>query len=203
MYYATYTAFDGRNVLPQIIETRDLLAFRVATLSGGCSANKGMALFPRRLHGQYAMLARVDSENLYFMRSDSVRHWDRAEKLAMPAVPWALIQRGNCGSPIETADGWLVLTHGVGPMRRYSIGAMLLDLEDPRRVIAHLPEPILSPGEDVRDGYVPNVVYSCGSLVHGDCLLLPYGFSDFGIAVATLSLAEVLASLREHRLQTA
>jgi predicted GH43/DUF377 family glycosyl hydrolase len=199
MYYATYTAFDGISVLPQSIETRDFLSFRVATLSGACVANKGMALFPRRLNGRYAMLGRLDSENLYLMLSDTVRHWDRAEKLELPTPPWALIQRGNCGSPIETPDGWLVVTHGVGPMRRYSIGAMLLDLEDPRRVIGHLPEPILSADDDVRDGYVPNVVYSCGSLVHGDCLMLPYGFSDFGIAIATLSLREVLEVLREHR----
>jgi predicted GH43/DUF377 family glycosyl hydrolase len=199
MYYATYTAFDGTSVLPQCIETRDFLSFRVATLSGACAVNKGMALFPRRLNGRYAMLGRLDGENLYFMLSDNIRHWDGAEKIDMPTPPWALIHGGNCGSPIETPDGWLVVTHGVGPMRRYSIGAMLLDLDDPRRVIGHLPEPIIRPDEDVRDGYVPNVVYSCGSLVHGDCLMVPYGFSDFGIAIATLSLSEVLEALREHR----
>jgi predicted GH43/DUF377 family glycosyl hydrolase len=199
MYYATYTAFDGTGVLPQSIETRDFLSFRVATLSGSCVTNKGMALFPRRIQGRYVMLSRLDSENIYLMMSDNVRHWDEAEKLRMPVRPWSLIQRGNCGSPIETPDGWLVLTHGVGPMRRYSIGAMLLDLDDPRRVIAHLPDPILTPAQDERDGYVPNVVYSCGSLVHEDHLMLPYGFSDFGIAIATLSLSEVLGLLGENR----
>jgi predicted GH43/DUF377 family glycosyl hydrolase len=198
-YHATYTAFDGTGVLPQSIETRDFRSFRVATLSGSGVANKGMALFPRRMNGRYVMLSRLDSENIYLMMSDNVRHWDGAEKLQMPVPPWAFVQRGNCGSPIETADGWLVLTHGVGPMRRYSIGAMLLELEDPRRVIAHLPDPILAPDQDRRDGYVPNVVYSCGSLVHEDHLLLPYGFSDSGIEIATLSLSEVLGLLGENR----
>jgi predicted GH43/DUF377 family glycosyl hydrolase len=199
VYYATYTAFDGTGVLPQLIETRDFLSFRVSTLSGSCVANKGMALFPRRMNGRYVMLSRMDSENIHVMTSDHIRHWDDAEKLDMPTRPWALIQRGNCGSPIETPDGWLVLTHGVGPMRSYSIGAMLLDLEHPQCVVADLPEPILVPQDDGRDGYVPNVVYSCGSLVHGDHLVVPYGFSDFGIAIATLSLSEVLGMLRENR----
>jgi predicted GH43/DUF377 family glycosyl hydrolase len=199
LYYATYTAFDGTGVLPQSIETRDFLSFRIATLSGSGVANKGMALFPRRMNGQYVMLSRMDSENIYLTMSDNLRHWDGAEKLQMPVRPWTLIQRGNCGSPIETAEGWLVMTHGVGPMRRYAIGAMLLDLDDPRRVIAHLPDPILVPDPDRREGYVPNVVYSCGSLVHLDHLLLPYGFSDSGIEIATLSLSEVLELLGEHR----
>jgi predicted GH43/DUF377 family glycosyl hydrolase len=199
-YYATYTAFDGTGVLPQSIETRDFLSFRVATLSGSGVANKGMALFPRRMNGRYVMLSRLDSENIHLMTSDNIRHWDEAEKLQMPVRPWTLIQRGNCGSPIETADGWLVITHGVGPMRRYSIGAMLLDLENPRRVVAHLPDPILTAGPDQRDGYVPNVVYSCGSLVHEDHLMLPYGFSDTGIGIATLSLSEILELLGKNRI---
>jgi predicted GH43/DUF377 family glycosyl hydrolase len=198
VYYATYTAFDGVSVLPQIIETRDFLTHRIATLNGACAQNKGMALFPRRLHGRFAMLSRMDSENIYLMTSENVRHWDQAEKLHLPACAWTLIQGGNCGSPIETEDGWLVLTHGVGPMRRYAIGAMLLDIDHPQTVIAHLPEPILSPEEGERDGYVPNVVYSCGSLVHEDQLMLPYGFSDSGIAIATLSLSEVLERLKEN-----
>lgn len=202
MYCATYTAFDGTGVLPQFIETRDFLTFRVATLSGSCVKNKGMALFPRRVNGRFTMLSRLDSESIYLMTSDNLLHWDQADKIKMPTLPWDLIQRGNCGSPIETADGWLVLTHGVGPMRRYTIGAMLLDLDDPRRVLAHLPDPILTPEQDTRDGYVPNVVYSCGSLVHEDCLLLPYGFSDHGIAIATLSLTELLGLLGEHRIHS-
>ena len=200
VYYATYTAFDGTDILPQSIETRDFLSFRVATVSGSCALNKGMALFPRRINGQYAMLSRMDSANLYFMLSDNSRHWDEATRLDLPPRSWNLVQRGNCGSPIETADGWLVLTHGVGPMRRYCIGAMLLDLDDPRRVISDLPTPLLAPGDDERDGYVPNVVYSCGSLVHGDHLVLPYGFSDYGIGIVTLSLSDVLAQLRQNRL---
>lgn len=198
VYYATYTEFDGVSVLPQIIETGDFRSFRIATLNGSCAKNKGMALFPRRLNGQYLMLSRKDSENIYLMTSDNVRHWEQAEKLHLPVRAWTLIQTGNCGSPIETAEGWLVLTHGVGPMRRYSIGAMLLDLDHPQTVIAHLPEPILAPAEEERDGYVPNVVYSCGSLVHGDQLMLPYGFSDSGIAIATLSLSELLETLKEN-----
>jgi predicted GH43/DUF377 family glycosyl hydrolase len=200
VYFATYTAFDGTGILPQSIETRDFMSFRVATVSGTCSLNKGMALFPRRLNGHFAMLSRMDSANLYFMLSDDSRHWDEATRLELPTHTWNLIQRGNCGSPIETPHGWLVMTHGVGPMRRYSIGAMLLDLDDPRRVIADLPTPLLVSGEEERDGYVPNVVYSCGSLVHGDHLVLPYGFSDSGIGFVTLSLSDVVGRLLEHRL---
>ena len=198
VYYATYTAFNGVAVLPQILETRDFLTFRIATLNGSCAQNKGMALFPRRLNGRFAMLSRQDSENIYLTTSENIRHWDEAEKLNLPARAWTLIQGGNCGSPIETEDGWLVLTHGVGPMRRYSIGAMLLDLDHPQTVIAHLPEPILAPEQGERDGYVPNVVYSCGSLVHEDHLMMPYGFSDYGIAIATLSLSELLDTLKEN-----
>ncbi|WP_405283024.1 glycoside hydrolase family 130 protein [Gaopeijia maritima] len=197
-YYATYTAFDGTRVLPQSIETSDFASFRVATVSGSGVANKGTALFPRRIDGRYAMLSRLDSENIYVTTSDDVRHWDAAHRLEMPIRPWSLIQRGNCGSPIETEAGWLVLTHGVGPMRTYSIGAMLLDIADPRRVIAHLPDPILTADGDLRDGYVPNVVYSCGSVVHQDHLVLPYGFSDFGIGFARLSLSALLEALRGH-----
>jgi predicted GH43/DUF377 family glycosyl hydrolase len=199
-YYATYTAFDGSRVLPQSIETRDFASFRVATVSGSGVANKGMALFPRRIDGRYVMLSRLDSENIYLTTSDDVRHWDAAHRLEMPVRPWSLIQRGNCGSPIETDAGWLVLTHGVGPMRTYSIGAMLLDIADPRRVVAHLPDPILTPDADGRDGYVPNVVYSCGSVVHGNHLILPYGFSDFGIRFARLSLSALLGALSGHRI---
>lgn len=199
VYFATYTAFDGTAILPQSIETRDFLTFRVATVSGKCAVNKGMALFPRRLNGHYAMLSRMDSANMYFMLSDNSRHWDEASKLELPARAWNLVQRGNCGSPIETGEGWLVMTHGVGPMRRYSIGAMLLDLDDPRRVVADLPDPLLVPNEEERDGYVPNVLYSCGGLVHGDHLVLPYGFSDYGIGFATLSLSDVVAHLLDNR----
>jgi predicted GH43/DUF377 family glycosyl hydrolase len=199
VYYATYTAFDGLEVLPQLIETADFISFRVATLNGAYAQNKGMALFPRLIDGKYVMLARSDRENSYLMRSDNVRFWNETQLLQTPRQPWALIQIGNCGSPIETAVGWLVLTHGVGPMRRYAIGVMLLDLEDPARVIAHLPEPLMVPEADEREGYVPNVLYSCGSMVHRDHLVLPYGFSDGGIKIALVRLPDLLALLLEHR----
>ena len=199
VYYATYTAFDGREVLPQLIETEDFVSFRVGTLNGAHAQNKGMALFPRLIHGKYVMLARSDRENLYLMRSDNVRFWNETQLLQMPQQCWELIQIGNCGSPIETESGWLVLTHGVGPMRRYAIGAMLLDLEDPGRVIAHLPDPLMVPEDDEREGYVPNVLYSCGSMLHRDRLVLPYGFSDGGIKIALLRKPELLDALLQHR----
>ena len=199
VYYATYTAFDGLGVLPQLIETADFVSFRVGTLNGAYARNKGMALFPRRLDGKYVMLARSDSENTYLMRSDHVRFWNETQLLQEPKRPWELIQIGNCGSPIETEAGWLVLTHGVGPMRRYAIGAMLLDVEDPARVIAHLPEPLMVPEADEREGYVPNVLYSCGSMLHRDQLVVPYGFSDCGIKIALVRLPDLLDLLLEHR----
>ena len=199
VYYATYTAFDGLEVLPQLIETADFVSFRVGTLNGPHARNKGMALFPRLIDGKYTMLARSDRENSYLMRSDNVRFWNETQMLQEPKRPWELIQIGNCGSPIETEAGWLVLTHGVGPMRRYAIGAMLLDLEDPSRAIAHLPEPLMVPEADEREGYVPNVLYSCGSMVHRDHLVLPYGFSDCGIKVALIRLPDLLDFLLENR----
>jgi predicted GH43/DUF377 family glycosyl hydrolase len=198
-YYATYTAFDGLEVLPQLIETPDFVSFRVSTLNGLYAQNKGMALFPRLIDGKYVMLARSDRENNYLMRSDNVRFWNETQLIQAPQQPWELIQIGNCGSPIETEAGWLVLTHGVGPMRRYAIGAMLLDLEDPGRVIAHLPEPLMVPEEDEREGYVPNVLYTCGSMVHRDHLVLPYGFSDGGIKIAMVHLPDLLDLLHEPR----
>lgn len=197
-YYATYTAFDGLEVLPQLIETADFVSFRVSTLNGAHAVNKGMALFPRLIDGKYVMLARSDRENMYLMRSENVRFWDETQLLQTPRQPWELTQIGNCGSPIETEAGWLVLTHGVGPMRRYALGVMLLDLKDPSRVIAQLPEPLMIPEPDEREGYVPNVLYSCGSMVHRDHLVLPYGFSDGGIKVALVRLPELLELLAEH-----
>lgn len=199
VYYATYTAFDGFEVLPQLIETADFVSFHVATLNGRNAQNKGMALFPRMIDGKYVMLARSDRENIYLMRSDNVRFWSETRPLRAPKRAWELVQIGNCGSPIETEAGWLVLTHGVGPMRRYGIGAMLLDLHDPGRVIADLPEPLMLPQADEREGYVPNVLYSCGSMVHRDHLVLPYGFSDAGIKVALMGLRELIDLLLEHR----
>lgn len=194
-YYATYTAFDGFKVLPQFIETKDFLSFTISTLTGAAARNKGMALFPRRIDGKYVMLSRKDSENLYLATSNDVQFWDEVAELHKPSEPGELLQIGNCGSPLETKAGWIVLTHGVGPMRRYTISALLLDLADPRRVIGHLKVPLLAPDEIERDGYVPNVLYSCGGLIDGDTLVLPYGFSDHGINIALISVPELLAKL--------
>jgi predicted GH43/DUF377 family glycosyl hydrolase len=194
-YYATYTAFDGFQILPQLIETKDFVSFDVVTLNGPAAQNKGMALFPRMLDGRYAALSRQDNENNFIMFSDNIRFWHERHKLQEPARPWELLQLGNCGSPIETDAGWLVITHGVGPMRRYALGAILLDLVDPRRVIGHLKEPLLAPSPDERDGYVPNVVYSCGSMLHGDRLLIPYGISDVESSFVTVQLEELLSRL--------
>jgi predicted GH43/DUF377 family glycosyl hydrolase len=191
-YYATYTAYDGFGILPQLIETDDFVRFTVSTLNGSAAQNKGMALFPRPIDGRYVMLSRKDRENLHLAFSDDVHYWNDACELYRPQAPWELLQIGNCGSPIETEAGWLVLTHGVGPMRRYAIGALLLDLHDPRRVLGSLAEPLLEPDESERDGYVPNVVYTCGSIVHAGRLIVPYGFSDTGVALAGLALAELL-----------
>jgi predicted GH43/DUF377 family glycosyl hydrolase len=198
VYYATYTAFDGHEVLPQLIETDDFVSFRVSTLNGVYARNKGMALFPRMIDGKYVMLARSDRENTYLMRSENVRFWNESTMLQAPRRPWELVQIGNCGSPIETEAGWLVLTHGVGPMRRYAIGAILLDLDEPSRIIAHLPEPLMVPEVDEREGYVPNVLYTCGGMVHGDHLVLPYGFSDAGIRVSLIRLSELLESMLKN-----
>ena len=195
-YYATYTAFDGYEIVPQLIQTDDFLTFRIATLNGVAAQNKGMALFPRRVGGRYVMLSRRDRENLHLATSTRVGHWAEVTELHRPRHPWELLQIGNCGSPIETEAGWLVITHGVGPMRRYAIGALLLDLEDPRRVLGELREPLLAPDATEREGYVPNVVYSCGALVHRGNLVLPYGLSDAAIGVAVISLPELLAELQ-------
>jgi predicted GH43/DUF377 family glycosyl hydrolase len=194
-YIATYTAYDGRVTIPQLLETRDFLHFRISTLNGPEVQNKGMALFPRRIRGHYAMISRQDGENLYLMYSDDLHFWHTREPLLKPTYSWEFLQIGNCGSPIETEQGWLVLSHGVGPMRKYSIGAFLLDLDDPARVIARLPHPLLSPDESEREGYVPNVVYSCGALVHNGILILPYAMSDSASSFATVPLADLMAAM--------
>ena len=196
MYYATYTAFDGFEILPQLIATEDFTSFTISTMNGPAAQNKGMALFPRRLDGKYVMLSRKDRENLYLTTSEDVHSWIGSTEIHTPSRAWELQQVGNCGSPIETDEGWLVLTHGAGPMRRYVLGALLLDLADPRRVIGRLPIPLLAPDETEREGYVPNVVYSCGSLLHGETLVLPYGAADQGVRIATVVLADLLAELR-------
>ena len=194
-YYATFTAYDGTLVMPELLETNDFLRFRFCTLNGPAAKNKGMALFPRKIGGRYVMLSRQDNDSIYLMYSDNVHFWNDQLLLLLPAYPWELIQIGNCGSPIETAAGWLVLSHGVGPMRKYCIGAFLLDLDDPSRVIGRLREPLLQPNPDEREGYVPNVVYSCGGLLHGDLLILPYGLADHATGFATVSLTAVLAAM--------
>jgi predicted GH43/DUF377 family glycosyl hydrolase len=195
IYYATYTAYNGRVILPQLIETEDFLNFRVLTLNGHAVQNKGMALFPRRIDGRYVMLTRQDDENLYLAFSDNPHFWSDPLLLLEPQQPWEFVKLGNCGSPIETEAGWLVLTHGVGPMRKYCIGAILLDLHDPARIIGQLEEPLLRPEANEREGYVPNVVYSCGSLVHNGQLILPYGISDTASSIVRIELSELLAAL--------
>ena len=195
IYYATYTAYNGRVILPQLIETADFLDFRVLTLNGRAVQNKGMALFPRRIDGRYAMLSRLDDENLFLTFSDNPHFWSDPQLLQEPVQPWELVKLGNCGSPIETEAGWLVLTHGVGPMREYCIGATLLDLHDPTKIIGQLKEPLLRPEGNEREGYVPNVVYSCGSLIHNGQLILPYGVSDTASSIVRIELSELLAAL--------
>ena len=194
-YYATYTAYDGRVVLPQMLETEDFLDFRVSTLNGPEVKNKGFALFPRMVKGQYAMLSRQDNENIYLMYSDMPHFWYRKELIAKPTYPWEFVQLGNCGSPIETEAGWLVLTHGVGPMRKYAMGAYLLDLNDPSKLIGRLATPLLEPNANEREGYVPNVVYSCGALVSGGELIIPYAMSDYASTFATVPLNDVLGAM--------
>ncbi|MHC4064588.1 MAG: glycoside hydrolase family 130 protein [Planctomycetota bacterium] len=194
-YYGTYTAYNGVRVLPQLLETPDFREFRITTLNGRYVQNKGLGLFPRKLDGWYVMISRLDGENMYLMRSTNIRFWNEADMLQQPQFPWEFVQIGNCGSPLETPQGWLVLTHGVGPMRRYCIGATLLDLADPSRVIGQLPEPLLMPNEEEREGYVPNVVYSCGALIHNDELILPYAMSDSATTFARVALPELLDRL--------
>jgi predicted GH43/DUF377 family glycosyl hydrolase len=184
--------------LPQLLETTDFLTFKMHTLSGNASQNKGMALFPRKINGRYVMLSRQDGVSNYIAFSDRLRNWSNAELLQEPIHPLEFVQVGNCGSPVETPEGWLALFHGVGPMRRYSVWAELLDLEDPSKVIGRLHEPILSPDEHERDGYVPNVVYTCGSMLHGDTLILPYGIADQRCRIATISVPELVTGLKVH-----
>lgn len=195
IYYATYTAYNGRVILPQLIETADFLNFRVLTLNGTAVQNKGMALFPRRINGRYTMLSRLDDENLFLTFSDNPHFWSDSQVLQEPRQPWEMVKLGNCGSPIETEAGWLLITHGVGPMRKYCIGATLLDLNDPTKVIGRLEEPLLRPEGNEREGYVPNVVYSCGSLIHNGQLILPYGVSDTASSIVRIELSELLAAL--------
>ena len=194
-YYATYTAYSGHDIRSELIETTDFITFRLTTLRGVSARNKGMALFPRKLDGRYAMISREDAENLYFVTSDDLRTWDGGTVILKPEFAWELIQIGNCGSPIELDEGWLLFIHGVGPIRQYAIGAVLLDKTDPTRVLARSREPLLRPAALERGGYVPNVVYSCGGLRHGDSIILPYGVSDMFANVTTLRIDALLFSL--------
>lgn len=194
-YYATYTAYDGKAIFPQIVETPDFRRFRIATLNGPEVMNKGMALFPRKVNGLYAMISRQDGENVYIMFSEQLHFWYSKQILLKPTYPWEFVQLGNCGSPIETDAGWLLFTHGVGPMRKYSIGAALLDKNDPTKVLGRTKEPILTPNANEREGYVPNVVYSCGALIHNGMVILPYAMSDYASSFALIPLDELLASM--------
>jgi len=195
IYYATFTAFDGKVILPELVETSDFLLFRFITLNGPAAVNKGMAIFPRKINGLYAMLSRQDNENIYLTFSDNVHFWHERQVLLKPTFPWELVQLGNCGSPIETESGWLVLSHGVGPLRKYCIGAFLLDRDDPAKVLGRLREPLLKPNQNEREGYVPNVVYTCGALLHRGELIIPYGLADHATSFATVALEEVLAAM--------
>lgn len=196
IYYATFTAYDGRVVMPELVETSDFLSFRFVTLNGPAARNKGMALFPRRINGLYAMLSRQDKENIHLMYSDNIHFWNDHQVILKPKFPWELVQLGNCGPPIETDQGWLVLSHGVGAMRKYCIGAFLLDRDDPSKVIGRMTEPLLTPDEDEREGYVPNVVYSCGAIVHRGQLIIPYGLGDHSSSFVTAPLSTVLSAMK-------
>ena len=195
-YCATYTAYDGMTILPKLLLTKDFYHFSVRPINGEVAQNKGMALFPRKINGKFAMLCRGDGMNNFISFSDDINVWREAKMLQRPMYPWELVQLGNCGSPIETPDGWLVITHGVGPVREYSLGATLLDLENPEKEIGRLKIPLLSPNEKEREGYVPNVVYSCGSIIHNDNLILPYAMSDHASTYATVSVTELLEALK-------
>ena len=196
VYYATYTAFNGRRVLSQMIETEDFETFKMITLNGEGVKNKGMALFPRKINGKYAMLSRQDGESNYIMFSDDLHFWEEGILLQKPEQPWELVQIGNCGSPIETDKGWLVMTHGVGNMRQYSIGVILLDLEDPTKVIAKLENPLMTANDEEREGYVPNVIYSCGSMLVGNNLIVPYAMSDVASRIAIVDINDLFNEMK-------
>jgi predicted GH43/DUF377 family glycosyl hydrolase len=194
-YYGTYTAYNGNTIMPLLLETADFVRFRVNSLSGKAAKNKGMALFPRRINGKYAMVSRHDAENLYIVFSGNAYQWNAPTPLLLPAAHWEFTQIGNCGSPIETEKGWILLTHGVGPVRKYCIGAVLLDLNNPAKVIGRLKEPLIAPDESEREGYVPNVVYTCGAIKHKGRLIIPYATSDHATRFASVSVDELLAKM--------
>jgi predicted GH43/DUF377 family glycosyl hydrolase len=195
-YYATFTAYTGRAIRSELIETSDFVSFRMSPLKGSAAQNKGMALFPRKIGGKYAMIARQDNENLYLIYSDDLYTWDGGQAILKPEFPWEFVQIGNCGSPIELDEGWLLLTHGVGPVRKYSIGAALLDKSDPSKVLARSREPLLRPEPSEREGYVPNVVYTCGAMRHNDQIILPYAVSDTFSNFATIKISTLMQAMR-------
>ena len=195
-YYATYTAYSGTAIRSELIETSDFISFRMTPLHGAAARNKGMALFPRRINGKYAMIARQDNENLYLIYSSDLYTWAGGQAILKPQFPWEFVQIGNCGSPIELDEGWLLLTHGVGPVRKYSIGAALLDKNDPSKVLARSREPLLRPEPSEREGYVPNVVYTCGAMRHNDQVVLPYAVSDTYSNVATITISTLLRAMQ-------
>ncbi len=197
-YYGTYTAYSGQEISSQLLETVDFCSFVLRPLRGAAASNKGMALFPRKIDGQYAMIGRQDNENLYFLTSPEIDVWEEGTLFASPVHPWELVQIGNCGSPIEIEEGWLLLTHGVGAVRKYAIGAMLLDREDPTKVLGRTDQPIISPVDDTRDGYVPNVVYTCGALALGRRLFIPYAVSDSRVTFGWLSIDNLVENLRAY-----
>jgi predicted GH43/DUF377 family glycosyl hydrolase len=192
IYYATYTAFDGALIMPKLLQTTDFYNFRIRPLHGDGATNKGLALFPRKINGNYMMLSRIDGSSNYLMSSSNINIWENPKMLQQPLCPWEFIQIGNCGSPIETERGWLIITHGVGPMREYVLGASLLKLDDPFVELGRLKEPLLSPDHDEREGYVPNVVYSCGALVNNRKLIVPYGLSDYSSSFVTIDMGALL-----------
>lgn len=194
--YATYTAYDGHTILPKLLSTEDFNSFRIMPMHGKGAQNKNFALFPKKINGKYAVLARVDGVNNYIMYSERNTLWNDPIKIQEPKYPWEFTQIGNCGAPLWTEEGWLVITHGVGPMRRYCIGASLFDLDDPTKEIGRLSQPLLSPLEEEREGYVPNVVYSCGSLIHNGSLILPYAVSDYSSTYATVETEELIKALK-------
>ncbi len=196
IYYATYTAYDGSRILPKMLSTKDFYHFKIIPVHGEIAQNKGMALFPRKINGKYVMLCRLDGFNNYIAFSDKISIWREAKLLQQPKFPWEFVQIGNSGSPIETEEGWLVITHGVGPMREYVLGASLLDLENPEKEIGRLTSPLLMPNVKEREGYVPNVVYSCGSMIHNNDLIIPYAMSDYASTYATVNLKELLTALK-------
>ncbi|ASU33243.1 glycoside hydrolase family 130 protein [Mucilaginibacter xinganensis] len=202
VYYATYTAYDGSLIMPKLLQTNDFYNFKIMPLYGAGAQNKNLALFPRKINGKFAMISRIDGCNNYIMYSDKINIWEKPIMLQQPKFSWEFIQIGNCGSPIETEHGWVVITHGVGPMRRYVLGASLLKLDDPEVEIGRLKEPLLIPNSDEREGYVPNVLYSCGALVHNGKLIIPYGVSDSSTAFAEVDLNELITKLIDDKKET-